>query len=411
MWPKNNQSTITSTIILLVLAVFFAVSNRWFDWNSGLQYLLGQDVPDYHRIAMSGPLLQLDGTIMAYHKLQRFFSSWLVGTSAAITGTSVETTFYLFCLATSIMVLLVWHRIIRIFMLPVPAYLLCMGLLVLNNYFFRYHAIVPGMYHGIFFLFGLSVFFLGLIKRNHLLIGAGLVTGILGRQTMLLVIPVMWIWLLADPSTATDKKRTLFLTAMQTAIVFLIYHLLGSFAERHGSKPSIQVHVTGICDWYSTNIGTLGLYKITHILAEQVFRALLPVLIPMLAVLVLTIKNFKNIRPSALQHLLLWLTAAMIAAQPVLAGPEVTEQSGSRLGSFGLVPAIISLCMAIRDSGALKDARASSSWFYVPASFALGLYSLHHKYTVFGPSTVHGMLVCQLFAALIILVIFWRDKR
>jgi len=403
----------TAALVCLLFAAYLAATNRWFAWQDGVRFLFGQDVNDYLKLAVAAPSIDYSGSDVAFHKIQRFFPNWLTGMSAIMFGTSPERAFAVLCAITATVTVYIWHRIFVLFKLGFVPYFLFMGLLFLNNYFFRYHAIVPGMYQGLFFLLGLSLFYYGLLSGGNTITCAGMIIGILGRQTMLFALPGLWILAFYSIISASEPKKLFLKSIIPASIVTIaalsIYFLTARHARTVGADSQNVAHITAVFAWTATNTIKNGIFNTIIALLDQTFRAFLPVLVPVLVALIVMTKNILNKSVGIKhpeQHFALWLTVVMMSAQPILAGPEITEKSGSRLGSFSLVPAIVSLCILVRDKNLLHGFVMTTSMM-VYSCIALCLYSIHHMYTSIGPGTAQGMLACQLGASLIFLFIIF----
>jgi len=373
------------------------------DWDSGLSYLNRQDVPDYVAMADVAPSIDYHGVTVGYHKLQRFAIPWLAGTVAKTTGVPISTSFCFLALLSALALLFLWNKQISKFKLSIFSYAFFVGLLILNNYFFRYHAIVPGMAQGLIFLAGVSLCLIGLENKKSWTIFAGLLLGSLARQTILLLLPGIMLWVAFEKDWAKKSKRFRLGLLLFFAFFTLGFYILSNiYASQFGIRSANVDHILGVWTWTKEAIAVDPLSTVLLVLLEQTIRAFLPVLIVVIPFLVFVTLNWKYSwnKLNKVKLLSLALSALLMISQPILAGPWNTVNSGSRLGALGLLPALLMLAYVIEEMESKKVFFTTIEKFVLIV--ALIIYSLHHLYTWVGPSSVQYYFVFQLVSILLV---------
>jgi hypothetical protein len=308
-----------------------------------------------------------------YQHSQRFAFPFALGALAKIASVPVENLFavtsVLVFAASLLLLQLNWWR-----RLGSSTSLLLLGLFVLNPFIVRFYFSVPTYLGDIVFHLSLAILCLGLLRHSPPMVLLAMIMGILGRQTMLLALPAIWIW-----PWKTPNHRIW--VALATLICLALYVFTGRVAAEISPTNRNLEHLTGMIAWL-TGSGMEGhsregqtLLQSASVLARFFLRALLAQL-PLFAMLVCLVK-FKRISFffRNREALALFLMAAGIASQPFLAGPTLTGDTVVRLVALSSVPLLVLSSMLISKE-AIGFGRV------VVGLLLLFLSSLHHRYSI-----------------------------
>jgi hypothetical protein len=92
------------------------------------------------------------------------------------------------------------------------------------------------------------------------------------------------------------------------------------------------------------------------------------------------------------------LMAATIVSQPLLGGPEYTQNGNAmRLAALAFAPLALAVAMRLKESGSTRDLRGRA----LPVILLLGAGSLHYNYTLVGPRTPDEFALVQLAVAVL----------
>ncbi|MGZ3702602.1 MAG: hypothetical protein ACXWSD_12500, partial [Bdellovibrionota bacterium] len=219
----------------------------------------------------------------------------------------------------------------------------------------------------------------------------GLALATLSRQTALLLLPgvVLWIWY--GWSEKSVRSRVLWATGLSLWAIFF-YEATAMLASRIGTSNLNSTTLTGLFTWIlSPDFSAAKM-------AEHTLRCTLP----LLPAALLLVREPWNKWPR--ESFFLLLMALVVAAQPFLAGPVLTGQNAARLVTLGLLPLAVGWAIAARDR----------EWPPIP-SIALALFlfagSFHHLYTVVGPHGAMGSAALQLAIVVLAPVCGWWAAR
>lgn len=377
--------------ITLALTLFVLLTNIRPGWNEGMRVLSIPDVRSYQTIAESAP--SLPTLKMPYHHAQRFFGPYIAGVLSKTAGISPETAFHIitgFCIFS---ILLAIHRCLVLLELSSTAYALCISLLLLNPFLLRLYMIVPGMLPDMIFVAGLSLALYGLIGKRFYLIFIGAVIAVLGRQTALLLIPGLMVWLYAGSGWATNSlKRKLSHASAVTISVIALYFMAGLIASGFSGRSINIDHMTGLFrsfgDHDITVLGVLGYMSFI----------ILPLLHPLAVITGISLASTGQNKPILKMSFDFWaglILAAGIVLQPLLAGPGSSFSQGARLSAFAVVPLIVSLSCLLRESVVSREKKRDKKlWLWLLTSLLM-VGSLHYKYTIIGPANLAQFVFIQ----------------
>ncbi len=391
---KTRQLNPKEFLWSLLFLAFVLFTNVWLPWDAAIEYMLKQDVAPYVSITQAAPDFPVDK--MAFHHAQRFFAPYALGLIAKATNLDFRLFYYAATLFLTVGLVGVSTRIFKTLGLTARNTIFWNALLIACPYFFRYYALVPGMLQGLLFNFGLAVVLLGLLRVNIRILITGAILAALARQTTLLIIPTLVVWMLTSKNwkNAFTLPLRLATTALIVLMIGLIYKgsgwIVTSFAKQSVSSESIS----GLFVWLHSS-----LFSVRE-LAEYVLRVFLPFLVIAISSLgFIELKVLKDLKKARYNNLAMmcFFMALCILAQPLLAGPIVAGQSASRLSTHGLVPFVMGAAYLSKRSRWLN--RMSVFEFLGVLSLVF-LLSLHHLYSTIGPKTSSQLVAMQVVLAL-----------
>jgi hypothetical protein len=251
-----------------------------------------------------------------------------------------------------------------------------LALLILNPYSFRIYIAVPYLLNDLFFQAGLTALLVGLFEESiaFSLLGASL--AICSRQTGLLLIPPMLMWLiLLWPGNR--KRAAIFTGATATLIILVVYKATSYVALQISGGEMSLAPVTGLLTWMRSS-------PTIKELMEFSLRGVIGLTFP-IATLLGTFPRLSSLaewpRQDRLQTGCLLGFAGMIAAQPILGGPAVTAHDITRLVLLGLSPVLITLAIIFSHTTLGYEFWQKAFPFFM-VTVASG--SFHHMYSFLG---------------------------
>lgn len=380
--PRQALSSFFRASLLTGLVIFLLLTNRWLDWSTGIKFLSANDILAYQQIAETSP--HLPSEPLFFHHAQRLIAPYLVGLIAKVTALSVPLVFRVAAFASMTIVILVFERLLRQFPLSQEDYGWCLAMLLLNPYSFRYYGIVPGMLPDLVFVTGLSVLLLGLVQLSPRLVITGMAIATIGRQTAIVLIPglLLWLWQ-SKPWQQQPLRPKLITIGLVITTTISLYQFTGNIIRSFTLPDQNLEAVIGLVNWlqHHFSLGTL---------LDHCLRLLLPLL---MAIALLLIQHFNpdkemisNEVPNPHPNLdaSFWaclLMASGIVAQPFLAGPSITGQNASRLAALAILPLLTALVIKLGQKSWLTASRPKLT-VKVILTMALVGGSFHHLYTV-----------------------------
>ena len=192
------------------MLAFLAATNHWYGWDEGIRALEARDIHAYTRIAIAAP--GFPNTDIGSAFSERFAFPWMLGSVGALFGSDPHTPFRVMVALFVIVTITLLVDICRRLRLGVPATLLCVGLFALNPYALRGYAIVPEPAAPAF-VAGIAIVMWSLVARRFAGVLAGAVVSILGRQTAILAMPAVAVWLYAGTGWRSRPSRERLLAA------------------------------------------------------------------------------------------------------------------------------------------------------------------------------------------------------
>jgi hypothetical protein len=365
----------------LALAGFLLMTMHWRSWTAGVHELGAQDSLTYSRISAAAPGLPAKGIGSAF--AYRFVLHWAVGSVSWLTGIQLHATYTLAWAALSTTILLVVVLIARRLRLDAFATVVVVLVVAFSPYLIRYYAIAPGYISDQLFMVGLAVTLLGL-ARNHIpLVVLGVVVAVVARQTGFLLAPAsaVWIWWGDGWKERSRGARLTFVVS-----ICGITALLGGALTAASSSWSYP---------YDPSFPGDTIFRSqANAVPAHVAKSVAPLFtcFALLAVALWYLPRDARGRPRIPVEVGAALCiAAAVALQTILIGPQFPGLKGNepRLTALALPALAVALAYALRANGFSADVGAAPAiWdvraFAIVALLALG--SLHHLYTIVGPS-------------------------
>lgn len=352
------------------------LTNRYLFLQADSQVLPG-DSFSYLQIAMAYPSLLTSNSDISPHHAQRFMAPYLVGGFSRLTHLPLESSFRAFAIGAILFIVILLRRILRRLHGLLPLHFLwLLALLILNPYSFRIYIADPYLLNDLFFQVGLTILLLGLLEESIVLSLVGVSLAICSRQTGLLLIPPILVWLIW--LWPKNKKKTALCTGLAAIVITLVVYGATSYValQISGKLTSVE-HVTGLFTWLRDSPSIKALIDFG-------LRGIIGFTFP-IATLLGTLPKFSSIagwsREDHLRTGCLLGFAAMIAAQPILGGPSVTAHDITRLVLLGLMPLLIALAIFFSHTTSSQEFwEQAIPLFMVTVAFG----SLHHMYSFLG---------------------------
>ena len=387
-----------SLTVISIFIILFILTNRWTGWEEGKKYFYGEDVQQYIAMAQVAPNFYHDE--IRFHIAQRFFPSFCVGILSKVAQIEISTSFTLLSICCALLIIYCMHQIFIFMDLSPNNYALCMSLVVLNPYLFRFHANVHGSLQGLMFILGTTVTILGLLKGRLAIVILAIIFSTLSRQTTLLMLPGIIVWMFAG-SKWKEKRIGVRLGNICSVIlaIFITFILTSQVASLSISESRNWEHLYGIIVWIKEQGFNLRIFL------ELCMRCVMPHLLPLTMIFSIFIFNINN-QNLTTYPVEVWATILIslaIISQPILAGPILTglqNGSGTRLGMMGLVSTFTALGLVMQNTikwPVMVNLRANCLFF-----MAIVLGSMHHTFGSVGPNSVIQFAMLNFFAAFLL---------
>lgn len=387
-------------LFVFICILIFIATNKWLSWDVGKKYLMADDVNLYVEMAEKAPSVEYVG--IRFHIAQRFFVNSIVGNLSNLTGVGIPEVFFLLTFLCSLILLWCMHKLLLLFDVSLQNYCLGMSLFIFNPYIFRYHVLVPGLLHELVFLIGVFIVIIGLIEVKLFKIVIGCVLSVLARQTTVLMIPGLILWILFGSKwKSKDLLMRCFAAFLSGLSIIIMYLITSHVASLSLSKSENLDHMMGIIQWIQENGFNIP------IIAELTLRSFMSHLL-ILSFIVAASINMKKYSINIKLPFEFWALMIMMLAvvsQPILAGPFHTgypKGNGTRLGMMGIIPTFAALFVFIKSIKCWPERLNWKELLLFGCGILLG--SIHHMYTSFGPSSAKGFLVMYFSACLLIVV-------
>lgn len=392
---QRKEALFTVLIVVVVLA-----TNTFPDFFLGVTTFGQGDTNSYREIALFAP--NLPDHVIPYHHAQRFFLPYSLGVISKLSGFSLEPLFRVVNLAIFFAIVFVFYRTLKSLSLP-KGWLLTICIVTLfNPYVSRYYFSFHFMVNNLLFVFGFLLTCQGFIADRKSSVFLGLGIAALGRQTALLLLPVVWIWFYLVWYRKDKKFSSVFTLILGSLSVPLLYVIGGVFASVLGGKNINAEHMMAIFDW----VPNFGLHKVA-VLVEFMTRGLIAHV--WLAALFFAWYLLDGKPKLGSKFWLLVSLSISVWIQPILAGPEITGNNIVRLCASS------HLGLALAFAVALQNRRCDLSWRFLVSVFALCLIgSMHHRWSLVGEilllTPLKYAILCYTVAILLVLS-YWANQR
>jgi hypothetical protein len=389
---SDRARTRTATALLWVgLLIVLLLPNRWT--GNGSIHPWSQDVVSYERIAAAAPDLP-SGTIGSAYS-ERFVPHYLVGLVNEVTGASLHASYRILALLCIAAILFVAHRVFAELRPPWWIYAFGVSLFVLAPYSLRAVILEPGSYQDLVFVLGAGLTLFGLLRVSVPLVLVGAAVALCGRQTALLFGLAAAFWILVAPEWRRLENRPRIGTAVATvgllAVGYLTIKAIVHPFTAHFAPDSLHDTIV---------FGAPGLGAT----ASHFARCLEPIVVPGTALA--TVVAILAAAGARLRELptTLWLAlllALAIAIQPAVINPDFPGFSSNeqRLTGIALLPLCVALAIALLEADRRRLLLPSPALVYAGLA-VIAVTSLHHIFTVVGPSGKAQSEVLQVLGAL-----------
>ena len=382
---------------VLLLFLFVVATNRWLGWQEGIRYVQADDSRSYELMSEAAPgLPTLDSPRGAplYHHAQRLFIHYLVGSTAKISGIELGTVYHAAVLLTALAIAFVAQQLLLKVGLAedIPRRIL-LAAFIFNPYAFRYYWIAPTAIADLVYVLGLGITLLGLIEVRASALLAGALLAALGRQTLLLALPGISLWILLAPDWRKfPSAQRAIVVAATWVIVVGIYVGSGAFVLPFTGRMVHGADIfAGLAKWLVSDAFSF------RMLGEHLLRVFIPALMLLsLAATFLLGWGFRRLRDISVEFWTAWLIAAATGAQPLILDPYAIGKNQSRQSALALLAVLTATAYLFRDARWRPENRRGLTALAVVGG-AIAVASFHHMYTVVGPPGV------ELFAALHVL--------
>jgi hypothetical protein len=179
------------TFILFTLVL---TTNQYFSFADATTIMGQSDMLSYREIAMSAPYLPSHQ--IQYHHAQRAYFQYTIGSISNYFGLDTDIVvlccnlFLLICLLCVFM-----FALSKIGLNTKTTLLLLVALVSLNPYITRYFSVFYYMISDTLFIFGFMIVVFGFISRNLNIVLLGVIVAAFGRQTALLLLPAVIVYI------------------------------------------------------------------------------------------------------------------------------------------------------------------------------------------------------------------------
>lgn len=364
---SSNSRGVRNAVVAVV--VFLATTNLYSNpVDDRAVYVSGfDDSFSYLSIAEAAPLLP--DTVVRFHHAQRLAIPYAIGLAHDATGIGIHTLFLTVACVLGIGILMTLVMTLADLGVPAPVQILLLAIFGLNPWTYRPYLAFPELVDDLGFVFGLAVLVRGLTAGRPALVIGGQVVASLSRQTGLLLIPMvlLWLWQENDVRQSVSSRRRIFSGAAAASVAIVIYLATSSLAAGFGTSNVNGEHLVGVWRWAQSSFDARALAKFLVAAAEP---------IAILAILFIAFVFLARRSPPRKVWILI-VGAGFIWAQPLLAGPEITGGNIQRLITLGLVPMVIAVAIILRDVRAFSSPSKATAGI---CAMSLLLASLHHHY-------------------------------
>ncbi len=389
------------------LLAFLAATNRWLGWNGGFDLVQANDERAYLTMAHAFPGLP-EETIANQHA-QRWLVHWSVGGLSDLFGTSPEVVYSWLAAALVVAICVTLLALLIRLRVSFAAAALALGLLVLSPYAFRFYAFAPGYLADLIFDLALAVVLLAMVRRSVALLLAALVVGVIARQTMLVVAPVVAVWIALAGDWRREDGRRAWIAAGAAFVVPVVAYAFVQQGAAGFATPGYGFTRLTILDT------VMDLPDTASDLANHFAHvAIVPIVVTALLVATLASLDLRRL-PGELWGSLAVGVAIVVQVIGLNPDPIAYDYSSSnqpRLTAMALPALAVALAVGRRQvEAAYEAARENSALLALIGLPLLALASLHQEFTVISTGSAAATLALQLLAGVVLFAAVWLGDR
>lgn len=360
------------------------------------------DAYSYLMIASAAPGFPAEQ--VAFHFAQRWVPHYLIGIFSNVFGVNI---YFVYALACFILCQFIFWITLDLLLKSTTdknfAILLFLFVL-LSPFSLRLFIFVPELLADLVFMFGVTIVFYGLFRRNIWWIILGIIIGTAGKQLFLLLLPGLALYVWYNYRIAIGQKRAIVMSALVTIVTISIYYVLSISSRSFASENSITGKVLfALMPWIFSEKFSVSLF------GEHLLRTLLP-LSPFLGMLLIFwLSQFIETGRRCVERLKSLFTIETIAlslmvlgpiAYAFLPGPLVQMGNQSRYVAINLLPMAVLTCRLIPY---VRLQIATIDYWLLGGIICI--FSFHHRYT-FIQSIPEVFLIIHLIALAMFLLWF-----
>lgn len=397
------------SLIAGILLVFLFVTNSYLDIDKdpGEINRIAGDSFSYVEIFKSAPNLPDYSRGIPFHHAQRFIFPYALGLIAKVVPCSPYWLFLLTNVSCIIGILVIFtkHMTLSVRQFSLSEFALVLAVFLLHPYSFRQYLNAPYLINDIIFILGLGLSTLALTTRRPVLLILGFTVAEAARQTGLLLIPGILLWIHFNWPRGREKIA---LSVLIPGVGVGLYVFTSKIAAIFASKDQNMEILTALADYLTGSAFSLSGFF------EFLFRGSIVFLLP-LGVFILPTKTLASDfmeRRATLVPLIVMVVSCF--AQPLSAGPIFTAGNFQRLGMLSYMP-ILLICRELYLAQHIRCGR-SKSYLFLTLAFIF-IASMHHVYSCFRKSPIAStslfiaIYICSSFIIALIHFFFHKSSQ
>ncbi len=371
-----------------------AFTNSHIHYDDYLTKISAMDTSIYLAIADASPDLPKDGSNLVFHGAQRFMFPYMIGLASKFFGVSSWISFQFIVHLCSLLTIIFLSKTLKVVSKANQnwnSFLLFVA--IFHPFLFRLQIGFSGFINDAIFLAGLSIFVYGLLCMSSVYKVLGLFLMIPSKQTIYIIIPMMYLGELCF--SAESKYRIHFLWLPTAFLAFIYYRWVSILIVPFSTPDTTSSMAFGFLHWIRDIEGIQSLVQLMTFIG----RGILGLFLPFLALLSLVKMGLYTKHFDGNAKLVTCIFVAVIL-QPLISGPSITDASIQRLLSLGLPILLILIAILARQ----KILIGNSTFIFVAALLFIG--SLHHLFSIIGPVLSYRYIFLGLYLLTSFLVIF-----
>lgn len=404
---RNPLGWSNGLVLVAGLLAFLAATNRWLGWNGGFDLVQANDERAYLTMAHAFP--GLPDVELANQHAQRWLVHWSVGGLSDLFGTSPEVIYSWVAAALVVAICVTLLALLIRLRIGFAAAALALGLFVLSPYALRFYAFAPGYLADLIFDLALAAVLLAMVRRSVALLLVALVVGVIARQTMLLVAPVVAVWIALAGDWRRPDGRRAWIAAGAAFVVPVLAYMVVQTGAAGFATPGYGFTRLTIVDTVMDLPGTAS-----DLANHFAHVAIVPIVVTaLLAATLLSIDLRKQ--PAELWGPLaigVVIVVQVIGLNPDPIAYDYSSSNEPRLTAMALPALAMALAVGRRSVEALSDAaRENTALLALIGLPVLALASLHQKFTAISTGSAAVTLGLQLLAGVVLFALVWLTDR